>query len=408
MWALEVCDLENMDNQLPIEELLYEEESTTLDFKQEQYPFSSANEYQKSEIIKDILSFSNAWRRSDAYILIGVEEVKGGRSKPLGIQDELDDAQLQQLVNSKTQRPINFNYSTVFLDGVKIGIIRIPTQPRPYFLNRNYGKLKKHVVYIRRGSSTDEASPEEIYSMGRAEVSEVEEVPNLRFEFANLDARTALGEENNIEVVLLDVPSLKYIPDYYEEQETGALGIHIPSLSHARSEYYRDLVKYYYVINKSEKLAFLIRNDSNKTVSDIKIEIIIEKQGNKFVFFKDNDFPDFPRSHYDPIANIRPISHQITKNNKPSIKVQDLDDKYRIEVPFEKVQPKQTVFCEDIIFIAANETIEVNSKITIYADNIPVPIESGLSLFCKVKEEPGSLEDIKKMHAKRLLTKNSS
>ena len=148
-----------MDNQIPIEELLYEEEGTTLDFKREQYLFNSATEYQKSEIIKDILAFSNAWRRSDAYILLGVEEVKGGRSKPLGIENELDDAQLQQFVNSKTQRPINFTYKTILIDGVKIGAIRIPIQSRPLYLEKDYGKLKKHVVYVRRGSSTDEAIP---------------------------------------------------------------------------------------------------------------------------------------------------------------------------------------------------------------------------------------------------------
>jgi len=63
-----------------IEELLYEEESSTLDFKQEQYKFIRANDYQKSELLKDILAFANAWRREDAYILIGVEEIKGGRN----------------------------------------------------------------------------------------------------------------------------------------------------------------------------------------------------------------------------------------------------------------------------------------------------------------------------------------
>jgi predicted HTH transcriptional regulator len=62
------------------ERLLYEEKSATLDFKIQQYQFFRATEDEKSEILKDILGFANAWRRSEAYILIGVEEVRGRRS----------------------------------------------------------------------------------------------------------------------------------------------------------------------------------------------------------------------------------------------------------------------------------------------------------------------------------------
>jgi len=56
--------------------LLNEEEGTTLDFKSKQYLFAGATDEEKSELLKDILAFANAWRRSDAYILLGVEEVR--------------------------------------------------------------------------------------------------------------------------------------------------------------------------------------------------------------------------------------------------------------------------------------------------------------------------------------------
>ena len=54
-----------------LERLLYEEESETLDFKAQQYPFDGATDDQKSELLKDILAFANAWRRTDAYIGCG-------------------------------------------------------------------------------------------------------------------------------------------------------------------------------------------------------------------------------------------------------------------------------------------------------------------------------------------------
>lgn len=159
-------------NDTLLEQLLNEDESTTLDFKEAQYPFDGASNEQKSELLKDILAFTNAWRRTDAYILIGVQEIKGGRSRVVGIQNHLDDANLQQFVNSKTQRPIEFSYRGYPFEGLQLGIITIPVQEHPVFLDqKDYGKLRKNVVYIRRNSSTVEANPDEIARMGAAVVT---------------------------------------------------------------------------------------------------------------------------------------------------------------------------------------------------------------------------------------------
>jgi len=92
------------------EQLLYEEESTTLDFKRDQYFFAKATDDEKSELLKDILGFTNAWRRSAAFILIGVDDVRGGRSLVHGITTHLDDHSLQQFVNNSTNRPMLFHY----------------------------------------------------------------------------------------------------------------------------------------------------------------------------------------------------------------------------------------------------------------------------------------------------------
>jgi hypothetical protein len=105
---------------------LYEAESTTLDFKKEQYRFAKATDEEKSELLKDILGFANAWRRSEAYILIGVEDVRGGRGNVFGIPaaDHLDDHSLQQFVNSLTNRPVRFHYEAFGIEGKQVGIIR--------------------------------------------------------------------------------------------------------------------------------------------------------------------------------------------------------------------------------------------------------------------------------------------
>ncbi|MEI8021752.1 MAG: ATP-binding protein, partial [Schlesneria sp.] len=128
------------------EQLLYEEESPTLDFKRDQYPFSKATDEEKSELLKDILGFVNCFRRTDAFILIGVEEKQGSCSIVHGVSEHLPDHSLQQFINSLTNRPVVFRYDTCEFDGKQIGIIRIGQQRRPVFLKKDYGKLKKGEV----------------------------------------------------------------------------------------------------------------------------------------------------------------------------------------------------------------------------------------------------------------------
>ncbi len=157
-----------------LEQLLNDEEGPSLDFKRDQYPFERADNDTKSELLKDILSFANTLRPDTAYILIGVDEVKGGRSNIVGIDCHLDDAALQQFVNRKTQKPVVFSYRCFGINNVYIGVIEIPAaQECPIYLTKGFGKLESEKVYVRRGSSTDVASPEEIAQMGTMRRSRV-------------------------------------------------------------------------------------------------------------------------------------------------------------------------------------------------------------------------------------------
>jgi hypothetical protein len=78
----------------------------------------------------------------------------------------LDDQSLQQFVCSKTNRPVPFSYFPFPVGRQQIGVLMFPvTNQRPFYLNSDFGLLKRNVVYIRRGSSTAEASPDEVLSM---------------------------------------------------------------------------------------------------------------------------------------------------------------------------------------------------------------------------------------------------
>lgn len=145
------------------------EEGPTLDFKERQYRFNKASDRDKSELLKDVLAFTNTKRYRTAYILIGVKEVKGGRSEVVGVETHLDDANLHQFINSKTNRPVEFSYIPLRYDDKAIGVISIPLQSRPVYILKNCGKVNPNIVYVREGSSTGIASPEGIADMGRTQ-----------------------------------------------------------------------------------------------------------------------------------------------------------------------------------------------------------------------------------------------
>jgi len=149
-----------------VEALLSQPESTTLDFKDAGYLAAGAKPEQKSRIVKHILAFANTYRREDAYILIGVKEQPGSRAIVTGLLQHLDGAHLQELVNKKTNRAVEFEYDTVTIDGKNVGVVRIPPQPRPTWLKKDFGTMKAGEVRVRQGSSTFVASPEQIYKMG--------------------------------------------------------------------------------------------------------------------------------------------------------------------------------------------------------------------------------------------------
>ena len=123
-----------------LESLLNMEEGPTLDFKKEQYRFIKASDIDKSELLKDILAFANTQRYRTAYILVGVEEVKGGHSEVVGVDEHLDDANLHQFVNYKTNRPVIFSYFPFRVEEKEIGVLDIPIQNRPNLLPQQIWK----------------------------------------------------------------------------------------------------------------------------------------------------------------------------------------------------------------------------------------------------------------------------
>lgn len=176
-----------MEDKALIQELLFRGESNVLDYKVKQYPFSGAEEAQKSELLKDILAFANAWRSETAYILVGV---KNDTLELVDLDEDIDDSRLQEFINSKTNHPVNFAYRSLDYNDTKLGLYVIPVQDRPVYVRKQFGRVMPNTVYVRRGSATVIASPSEVAKMGAAaSQAKVEEVllPEFSVKVVGLD-----------------------------------------------------------------------------------------------------------------------------------------------------------------------------------------------------------------------------
>ncbi|HMH14338.1 MAG TPA: ATP-binding protein [Edaphobacter sp.] len=249
--------------------LLWQSESETLDFKRDQYPFDSGTDDDRSELLKDILAFANAWRTSDAHILIGVQEVKGSRAAVTGAQHLLNRT-LQTFVQSKVNRPITFFYEPVDFEGKSIGVVTIPVQDRPFFLTKNFGRLKSETVYIRRGDITSTASPDEVAQMG-AKLESGRAQPVLEFAFADLEKRSKLESHPVFRMLCLDVPEDAEIPGYGNNY-----GL-VVRINDENEDFYSDLAVYLRDVAHMQALGVTVANTSRVNAQQVVVRLGFEQ-----------------------------------------------------------------------------------------------------------------------------------
>ncbi|MEN6338468.1 MAG: ATP-binding protein [Phycisphaerales bacterium] len=377
------------------ERLLYEEESTTLDCKKEQYKFVKASDDEKSELLKDLLGFANAWRRSEAYILVGVEEVRGDRSHVVGISatDHLADHSLQQFVNNLTNRPMRFHYEAFGYEGRQVGIIRIELQPRPIYLKRDYGKLEKDKVYIRRGSSTDPhkaASLEEVATMGPMAAPPSAE---LVVEFAHTDKDDSLGPGIHWDAEFSEVPS--EIPDFPTPSQQNSYGVsqflyHISATSSNR-DYFRELAQFEFARRLFRPIRLLITNVGEVAASNVRCEFDVEVGIGVHIM---SYLPDAPTKESSPFmaAELRHIKPAF-RRTPGDVSIDTNDDRYRVAIECGDIQPGRRIW-SDVFYLGKRDSGVLELAGKIYAANLSRPEDFTLQIAVSVAAKSMSIREL--------------
>lgn len=374
-----------------LEQLLNEDEGSALDFKRDQYPFEGASDENKSELLKDILAFANAWRRTDAYILIGVEEVKGGRSKVIGVDKHLEDNFLQQFVNGKTQQPVTFSYIAFVFEDRQIGVIKIPVQTRPIYLKKDFGKLKKNIVYLRRGSSTDEASPDEIAKMGAADIKMANDVA-VNLQFADLKSQSGLGNKIIIDSKVLELDK-KAIPDFVDNSSQSFMNIGYGS---PNKKYYKELVAYVEEGMLTSPIGFTLKNLGESTIHNAKMVLTFERNENLMMLMGD-DFSSRPRKYFNflgPMANTS--NNFVNTSARSNISLEVYNQKHVLSVEFGNIQPKFSAWSDEPVFIGCRNDEVLTLSAYVFADELSEPLSVDLIFDFKTEKMELSLRDLEK------------
>lgn len=356
-------------------------EGATLDFKQEQYPLANADDEQKSELVKDIVAFANAWKTSDAFILIGVKEQPGARATVHGVPHHHDDASLQQLVNSKTNVPVEFAYIPLSLDGKSVGVVRIAQhQQRPIFLEKRFGRLEKHVVYLRRGSSTDTALPDEVARMGAA-TARVPLEPSVQMEFGDPSAHRGMGTSVVVTSrVLAAQPTPELSPEMQRtiDSVTGAFSWVNEITPKITGSIFdagpSDEQRIAYLKHRAllVQLGLVVHNTGTVLVEDARVVISVPKLDGLAIV---DEYPEEPHGRFSTKSVTVPSDTCVFERS----------DHWELVVQIGKVQPGASVW-SDPLWIGSSVSRCLALAARLYADNIPRAFETQLDIQIDTEE----------------------
>lgn len=377
-------------NGVLLESLLHQEEGPALDFKQDQYPYDRRSTPDikaifRSELVKDILAMANASREVAGYILIGVEEISGGRSRIVGVQDHLDDADLHQLINSKTQRPVEFSYFSFSYKGSDIGVIEIPVQDRFLYLTQDYGKLRENVVYIRDGSSTRTATPDEVIEMSTPKP------PMLALDWVDLAKDEVVHSPYTVHSLVLE-PLLDedtFQPAPPSSQNWRSIELSSFLTSRPNPEYSKELIHFTLCKALFKPLGLCVHNKSGVLGKRIRFEGSIAKRGGLAVV---DEQPEFPKKNLDfpVLADLRSLAH----SHEATMELSDDMECWKIHVEFGDIRPDEQIVAYDNLWFGSRGSQDVRLKGRLLGDNLPEPIKCELELRFEIECRPMSISDV--------------
>lgn len=376
-----------------LNKLRYKCEGADIDFKSAQYRFNKGSEDTKGEILKDILAIANAWRDGSGYILLGFKDQRPHPAEVVGISESIDDAQLQQFVNSKVKPKLTFSYEEHVHQGKTVALITIPKQKRTFHLTHAYGKLKSNVVYVRRGSSTDEAEPQEIHEMIKADSGQ----GDIRLSLSVLTE----NNENLPETIELRYLSFSEpFPDYVTpapQSNLSSLAMLSTHLVHDNRNYWRECAKYISVNEGKIQMRFVLLNLSAVQLSNAKLEIIVDPlDGQRYKILSETELPIRPKSRRSPLHDL-PSFSTITRQGNCQPIIEHHGSSPFCSIRFGSLLPGEEGRSSETLAVVVLDPGNLRLRFRILASELQTPHEIEQVIECTGPVESLSFKEFKTM-----------
>jgi hypothetical protein len=183
-----------------LKELFLQDESIHLEYKS-RLNLNKGNEG-KAKFLREVLSLANSLQRR-AYLVIGVKE-KNKEKEFIGMSG-ITEEQIQQVIAKNCRPTIDFIFETITVDKKKFGVMTIFSSRPPHTVKKRFGyeetreshkrpkqnSIEEHEVFVRRGSTIEKASPEEIIEMAQRDRNDLSSVVSRLDRIADWQEETA-------------------------------------------------------------------------------------------------------------------------------------------------------------------------------------------------------------------------
>lgn len=348
--------------------LRYKSEGTDIDFKSAQYRFTNGSENDKSELLKDILAIANSWRDGTGYILLGFKDQRPNPAEVVGIHDSIDDSRIQQFVNSKVKPKLTFSYEEHLYEGKTIGIISIPKQKRPFYLTSAYGKLKSNVVYVRRGSSTDEAEPVETIAMGNEDNGRAE----MKIE---LSLRTPANDTLPLNFTHTYLHFTEEFPDFERPSKPrGPFDIlSVSSINIDNRNFLREYAEYMRINKALILLRLVLLNRSGVQLSNAKVELTIETLDSHVHVIAESDLPEMPKPTRNTL-DVGTIKGGPLFNRDNKLEIIEGSQNPECHLRLGSLLPGEQA-CSELIAVLPEGPGRMRIRLRVLGSELPTPIE---------------------------------
>lgn len=281
-------------------------------------------------------------------------------------------------MNNLTNQPIRFHYEAFGFEGKQFGIITVVEQVRPVYLKRDYGKLQKEKVYVRRGSSTDPTKPATLEEIAQMRVgSSAQHSAELSIEFAQIRSDEAAGALISWDADYCSMPNDKEIPDLLPPRSNQPFGLDILAitdpLNQTNRDFFRQLATFEFARRFYRPVRLVFSNVGKVAANNVRVEVTVPTNLGVMVTYE-SKMPERPQqiSNRFDIPALRNLKNINSAKNPGDVTISRNADRFCITIDCGHLQPGRRVWSE-IFYIGKRSTGDVTLNGMAFADNLPQP-----------------------------------